>query len=178
MTLARARVTLLAVKGITAALLGALVTGACTTVLGIDGDYRRASSDGGNGGEAGGDPSCSDTCNDECMSCDGGKTGEADGVCAPVRDGEDDDCPGSQRCYGGACRLGVDGEPCDGDGNCDNECVKGLCCNASCNGDCVSCLGAETGMADGVCAPVSAGTDPDNDCQGNDRCDGNGNCVD
>jgi MYXO-CTERM domain-containing protein len=40
-----------------------------------------------------------------------------------------------------------------------------VCCNAACNGACVSCLAAAKGSGvDGECGPVAVGTDPNNSC--------------
>ena len=50
--------------------------------------------------------------------------------------------------------------------------VEGYCCNGSCTGDCESCVGANTGQADGVCRPVLAMTDPRNKCLAMYSCDG------
>jgi hypothetical protein len=77
------------------------------------------------------------------------------------------------------------GEPCRGNGMCaSNFCVDGLCCNSRCDGSCQSCVGGNTGGADGRCEPVASGRDPDDDCPieapsscGNDGfCDGGGSC--
>jgi len=68
------------------------------------------------------------------------------------------------------------GDSCSGSFECTSgNCVDGVCCDALCNGNCESCLASSTGGVDGVCSPVTAGTDPDNECPGN--CDGSGNCV-
>ena len=55
-----------------------------------------------------------------------------------------------------------------------------VCCTSVCSGDCESCSESETGMPNGTCAPVLAGTDPKGDCAsrvcGTNACDGNGAC--
>ena len=64
-------------------------------------------------------------------------------------------------------------------------CVEGVCCNTSCAGRCLSCLGTRTGGADGTCSYSKAGTDPDNECDMMDpttcaqdgTCDGAGQCA-
>jgi hypothetical protein len=67
-----------------------------------------------------------------------------------------------------------DGDPCTQD----SECLNGncppddlICCDAACTGECESCDGAKTGAGDGNCAPVTAGTDPDDECLAASRCD-------
>ncbi len=45
-----------------------------------------------------------------------------------------------------------------------NNCVEGVCCDAPCAGVCESCKAAISGGPEGVCTPVPAGTDPDNEC--------------
>ncbi|MBI4700565.1 MAG: hypothetical protein HY744_05280, partial [Deltaproteobacteria bacterium] len=78
----------------------------------------------------------------------------------------------------GACA--VDGECFSG------YCVEGHCCDQACLGPCYGCLASKKGYGeDGVCEPVAAGTDADNDClddgspscQQNGRCDGKGGCA-
>ena len=64
------------------------------------------------------------------------------------------------------------------------DCVDGVCCETTCAGLCNACAGAKTGAADGLCRPVTAGTDPDSECAqdpatscGHDgTCDGAGAC--
>ena len=64
------------------------------------------------------------------------------------------------------------------------DCVDGVCCESTCIGLCNACSSAKTGMADGLCGPVAAGTDPDSECAqdtfascGHDgTCDGAGAC--
>jgi hypothetical protein len=63
-------------------------------------------------------------------------------------------------------------------------CADGLCCASECKGLCVACSASRTKREDGVCAPVAAGSDPDNECAedvaggcGSDgTCDGAGAC--
>src|SRR5581483_1274449 len=40
------------------------------------------------------------------------------------------------------------------------DCVDGVCCESACTAACNACSSVKTGMADGHCAPVTAGTDP------------------
>ncbi len=64
-------------------------------------------------------------------------------------------------------------------------CVEGVCCDGPCTGKCRSCRAGATGGTDGVCASVTAGTDPHADCPGvacasetliANTCDGSGGC--
>jgi hypothetical protein len=57
-------------------------------------------------------------------------------------------------------------------------CVEGVCCDTACSGTCQSCVAAFTGGADGTCAPVADGTDPDGECadQGSAACGTDGLC--
>jgi hypothetical protein len=80
---------------------------------------------------------------------------------------------------GGACDPSNQGADCVS-----GHCVDGFCCDRACGGLCRACSLAKTGVANGTCAPVSAGIDPDADCDtddpetcGNDgTCDGAGAC--
>lgn len=59
-------------------------------------------------------------------------------------------------------KLGV---TCAASGDCaSGSCVDGVCCDTACDGECVSCVGAKTGGADGTCTPVTANTDPEAEC--------------
>jgi MYXO-CTERM domain-containing protein len=55
-----------------------------------------------------------------------------------------------------------------------NACVDGVCCDSTCDGLCESC---GTVGALGICAQRTAGTDPEDECAGEDRCDGMGGCA-
>jgi hypothetical protein len=44
------------------------------------------------------------------------------------------------------------------------HCSDGVCCESACSGVCSSCIGVDTGGADGACLPVSQGTDPADEC--------------
>ncbi|MEO1484059.1 MAG: hypothetical protein AAFU77_18295, partial [Myxococcota bacterium] len=57
------------------------------------------------------------------------------------------------------------------------ECSSGICCNRSCSGTCESCLAAETGQDDGICAPTGAGSDPGDRCGANATCDALAMCA-
>lgn len=95
-------------------------------------------------------------------------------------------CPDGLWCDSGSCRAKKpNGGGCNDDVECiSSDCVEGVCCDDACPGTCRSCRAANTGMAEGHCAPVSAGTDPDGECTaapvsscGNDGyCDGASGC--
>ena len=81
--------------------------------------------------------------------------------------------------------LGTTGEACGSTAECDVACVDGVCCDSPCSQPCEACVASRTGGTDGVCAPVSAGTDPDGDCPDDGAascgrtgaCDGSGSCA-
>ncbi len=71
------------------------------------------------------------------------------------------------------------GEDCDEAFACQSgSCVEGVCCDAPCDGECESCLSEKTGAAQGTCAPIVEGTDPDGECadDGSPSCGQNGFC--
>jgi hypothetical protein len=71
----------------------------------------------------------------------------------------------------------ANGEVCMSGSDCASGfCVDGVCCNSSCGGLCMSCVGSSTGGADGTCEPVASGTDPDDECLMG-ACDGTGRCA-
>jgi hypothetical protein len=86
---------------------------------------------------------------------------------------------------GTQCKIGL-GNACAANGDCQSMvCASGICCNRACSGPCNSCSGADTGMPNGTCAPIKAGSGPrDGQCQtaapescGSDgKCDGAGAC--
>ncbi|MEM7609673.1 MAG: hypothetical protein AAF411_30370, partial [Myxococcota bacterium] len=77
--------------------------------------------------------------------------------------------------------LAPNGNPCSEATECaSGQCRDGVCCDASCDGTCESCLQVRTGAGNGVCAPITANTDPEDECS-EDRCetglcDGEGAC--
>ena len=80
---------------------------------------------------------------------------------------------------GAACDPSSAGSDCQS-----GNCVDGFCCDTACKSLCTACSNAKTGAANGKCAPVKAGIDPDNECAteatstcGRDgTCDGSGAC--
>ena len=78
----------------------------------------------------------------------------------------------------GACVL-RQGDSCSDVTNCaSHHCTDGVCCDTACTGVCQACSAALTGGAAGLCVPVTAGTDPHNDCpdDGAATCDQTGAC--
>ncbi len=116
---------------------------------------------------------CSGGCGEACLACD--RPGVV-GLCRPEAAGSDpeDDCPGAGTCDGsGECVLPL-GEPCRGHVECASRlCVDLVCCEERCDGACVAC---NTPGARGTCAPVGAGLDPGDQCEGAAVCDGRGGC--
>jgi hypothetical protein len=79
------------------------------------------------------------------------------------------------------------GQACQGGGECVSQhCADGVCCDKGCGGVCEACSAAKKGSGvDGVCGPVAADTDPDDECPTQDKstcgtsgtCDGKGACA-
>lgn len=109
--------------------------------------------------------SCNNTCNEDLFHC-----------FAP----SGSDCVGGECDAAGMCLLDQGGT-CNSDADClIGGCIDGTCCESACDGGCEACSFSLTGVADGICAPVLAGTDPDDECRlpgGVDTCDGNGSCT-
>jgi hypothetical protein len=111
---------------------------------------------------------CDTTCGADCQACVQAKTGSCnDGECCPVAMGTDPDldCPAGEACSGGPFCRTVDGESCSMDSDCiSNMCADGVCCDDPCSLNCESCLGAVTGLSDGVCGLAQDGYDPRDMC--------------
>jgi hypothetical protein len=91
---------------------------------------------------------------------------------ASCTDGKQNHGESAIDCGGPVCRPCALGQTClDADGrasggNCESgHCADGVCCDGSCAGECESCDGRATGAAMGACAPMTAGTDPDGECE-------------
>jgi WD40 repeat protein len=79
------------------------------------------------------------------------------------------------------------GVPCAVAAQCaSNACIDGFCCQEACDGPCQACSAAKTsGTLDGICGPIAADTDPENDCGVQNPstcgttgvCDGTGACA-
>jgi len=77
------------------------------------------------------------------------------------------------------CGLAADGHTCTVNNQCaNNRCVGGLCCHTACNGTCMACAMALTGVADGTCSPITQGTAPlqANQCTAAPPCGNDGKC--
>jgi MYXO-CTERM domain-containing protein len=81
----------------------------------------------------------------------------------------DTECIASHFCQviDGTCQPDLgNGEACSAATQCaSGNCVDGSCCDSPCSGTCQACSAQKKGNgADGVCASVKVGTDPDNEC--------------
>jgi hypothetical protein len=125
---------------------------------------------------------CESLCDGPCVTCFFGIDDPAPGTCRAVErhDDPDGDCSSILGCDGaGACDPGdIDGTFCFDDLDCSSvSCVDSVCCDAACDGLCEACTQAKTQVADGTCAPITAGTDPQNECTDNRMCSGIGTCM-
>lgn len=99
----------------------------------------------------------------ECFPC------STDGNCKP-----DELCIGGGFCAQGEQSLG---SSCQDPAMCQSAfCVDGVCCDEPCVGICQGCNFTYTGQANGTCAPIIAGYDPQNECAGTASCNGAGAC--
>ena len=118
---------------------------------------------------------CSMICNGLCRSC--ALPGSV-GTCSFIPSGEDPDeeCAGAQVCNGaGACRK-VAGQACNNANECLTglSCVDGVCCENACSGLCKACnIAGSLGM----CVNIPNGEDPNNECTGQQVCNGDGACT-
>jgi hypothetical protein len=89
-------------------------------------------------------------------------------------------CGGGGQCNGsGACGTPKpDGDPCALGTECaSGDCVDGFCCENACGSACNACSAAKTGGANGDCAPIPVGEDPDAECDPAQTCNGSGACA-
>jgi Galactose oxidase, central domain len=125
--------------------------------------------------------SCSGPVLSPAFVCDGGGTCQASNpvscspglclgqgasaACASACSVATDCAPGSF-CKNGTCVAPqAPGAPCSAPSEClSGACVDGVCCNSSCDQVCSACTSDKTGAADGICAPIADGTDPDDEC--------------
>lgn len=93
----------------------------------------------------------------------------------------DNDCATGNFCQTGVCKpKQAAGTACTTGNQCAlGFCVDGVCCDSACGGTCQACSAVKKGSGtDGMCGPVKAGTDPNNQCadQGVASCGQNGMC--
>ena len=82
----------------------------------------------------------------------------------------------SGMCVSGQCKL-PNGAACSTSGQCQStNCVDGFCCNTACTSVCQACSLAKNSFANGTCANIPVGTDPDAECVGTQTCNGAGGC--
>ncbi|HSN99892.1 MAG TPA: hypothetical protein VLS89_16460 [Candidatus Nanopelagicales bacterium] len=77
------------------------------------------------------------------------------------------DCISTYYCNGVTCSPKLtNGTACQNAAQCNSGfCVDGRCCDTACNGLCQACSMAKKVVgANGVCGPIAAGNDPDNEC--------------
>ena len=96
------------------------------------------------------------------------------------------DCAPGGACIGTVCVAPkANGAVCVAGSECaSGSCVDGVCCETACTGSCSACAATMTGAANGLCRPVTAGTDPGNECPQESTlscgfdgfCDGAGAC--
>lgn len=123
---------------------------------------------------------CEEACGGACMACSNALTGKPNGQCEPVKLGTPDAngtpaCSGANVCDGaGACKK-ANGQACQ----VGSDCATGfcpehdkVCCDKACDGTCEACTKIKTGANDGVCALVTTGTDPDDECADPKVCNG------
>jgi hypothetical protein len=60
---------------------------------------------------------------------------------------------------GATCSPSLGGKDCKS-----GHCIDGVCCDTACTGTCNACSQTKTGQRNGLCAPVRANTDPDEEC--------------
>lgn len=83
------------------------------------------------------------------------------------------DCASGLFCDGTRCApQKTDGTACTADEQCSNaHCSSDkVCCDKACNSKCSACLQVSTGMTDGKCSFVKAGSNHANDCPGAAKC--------
>ena len=107
-----------------------------------------------------------------------GGTVDVDGMVVGVGYGGSNGGAGRQFVYELVPKFQL-GEACSASTDCaSGNCADAVCCDTVCGAICQACTAAKTGGTDGTCAPVTADTDPDDDCadDGSPACTGNGLC--
>ena len=86
-------------------------------------------------------------------------------------------CNGSNQCV----PKKDNGDSCTEDNQCDSDICQNddnVCCNSGCSGLCQACVASKTGGTDGICSSITAGTDPDGECQTpTPNCSGSNSCI-
>ena len=136
-----------------------------------------------------GDPSCVDgmftpaaTCDGAGVCVDGTPEACVPFVCAdPISCSgtctSDDECLETSYCTAeGDCADDMpDGDVCDRDEMCGSGfCADGVCCDDSCGGTCEFC---DAEGEEGSCTAYALGEDPEDECAGDDFCNGEGDCI-
>lgn len=115
-----------------------------------------------------GSGACDNSTGEPC----GGDNDCASGLCTTgtcVACGAGAPCSGNKVCADGHClpgNLNLGQECFQGEQCASTFCRDGVCCNDTCQGDCMACRAAYTFVATGTCAPIAAGADPQDECQG------------
>ncbi len=158
------------VSGTKAVALTALaLAGGCTLISGGADLYttEAAGAAGGTGG-SGGTGGTGATGGGGMGATGGGGGGECDNS---IKDGSETDVD----CGGAQCPACADGLDCNESGDCTSgHCADDICCDAPCDGVCEACSAANTSGADGTCADIPSGLNPDGECS--IVCDGAGAC--
>jgi hypothetical protein len=138
--------------------------------------------------------SCQDGELTAARSCDGAGTCSAatPASCSPYACSASEDacltscqdtseCAPTHYCEDTSCVIRKQaGDGCSSDEQCQSgECPGDdlVCCDSACDGTCESCLASKTGAENGICAFVSANTDPDDECSQLASCNGSGACT-
>ncbi|UQA58469.1 hypothetical protein [Polyangium aurulentum] len=99
------------------------------------------------------------SCGTGCQMC-------VDAVCAGCDKLPDDYACNTQLMQCTPLKELENGSACTSQFDCVSKlCIDGVCCDSLCDGPCTACNSAKTGQPNGTCSPITAGTDPDNDCQ-------------
>lgn len=78
----------------------------------------------------------------------------------------------------GGPSLLANGAACETNMQCQsNVCVEDVCCDSSCGSNCESCLNDFTGRTTGQCQPVLLGRERNDECVGEQTCNGSGMCF-
>jgi hypothetical protein len=123
---------------------------------------------------------CDSACTATCAGCTAALTGGGNGDCLPIPAHTDpqSECPGADACDGTyACRH-YDGAACSTGNECFSTfCVDGVCCESSCDAECMACSASKTSGTSGDCLFIPSGNDPDGECPGPKVCTGTGDCI-